>query len=112
VDATVYIPNPDLVFKNDTGHYILIQTRIEGKQLSFDFYGTKPSRSVKFAGNDTAGGAVPIVEQVSPAIYDQEARGRGSFTAQFWRFIYDGAGNLVTKSNWVSKYDSPDKYPH
>jgi vancomycin resistance protein YoaR len=112
VDATVYIPNPDLVFKNDTGHYILIQTRIEGKQLSFDFYGTKPSRSVKFAGNDTAGGAVPIVEQVSPAIYDQEARGRGSFTAQFWRFIYDAAGNLVTKSNWVSKYDSPDKYPH
>jgi vancomycin resistance protein YoaR len=112
VDATIYLPKPDLVFKNDTGHYVLIQTHIEGTKLTFDFYGTKPNRSVKFAGNEAGNGAVGIVEQVTPAIYDQEARGRGSFTAQFWRFIYDAAGNLVTKSTWVSKYDSPDKYPH
>lgn len=112
VDATIYLPKPDLVFKNDTGHYILIQTHIEGTKLTFDFYGTKPNRTVKFAGNDTAAGAAGVVEQVNPLIYDKEARGKGSFTAQFWRFIYDSAGNLTTKSTWVSKYDSPDKYPH
>lgn len=112
VDATVYIPHPDLVFKNDTGHYILIQTRIEGSRLTFDFYGTKPARTIKFAGNAEASGAVFPVEQVSPAIYDQEARGQGSFTAAFWRFIYDSSGKLITKSNWVSKYDTPTKYPH
>jgi vancomycin resistance protein YoaR len=112
VDATIYLPKPDLVFKNDTNKYILIQTRIEGYNLYFDFYGTKVARTVTFAGNEAASGAVPIVEKVSPHLYDQGVRGKGSFTAQFWRFIYDSSGKLVTKSNWISKYDSPDKYPH
>lgn len=112
VDATIYLPKPDLVFKNDTGHYILIQTHIDGYKLSFDFYGTKVARTVTFAGNENAEGAVLSVEKITPKIYDQGIRGKGSFTAQFWRFIYDSSGNLTTKSNWVSKYDSPDKYPH
>lgn len=44
VDATIYIPKPDVRFKNDTGHYILIQRRIEGDKLFFDFWGTKDGR--------------------------------------------------------------------
>jgi vancomycin resistance protein YoaR len=112
VDATIYLPKPDLVFKNDTGHYVLIQTHIEGYKLTFDFYGTKPARTISFAGSPDAVGAVPVVEQITPLIYDQEARGKGSFTAQFWRFIYDSSGALIKKSDWVSKYDSPDKFPH
>lgn len=112
VDATVYLPKPDLVFENDTGHYILIQTHIEGTRLTFDFYGTKPKRTVKFAGNENAKGAVYPVERVTPLIYDFGARGKNSFTAVFWRFIYNANGKLIRKSNWVSKYDSPDKFPH
>ncbi len=112
VDATVYIPKPDLVFKNDTGHYILIQTKIEGTKLSFEFYGTKPKRSVKFAGSENGSGAVEIVEKVTPLIYDAGARGNGSFSAIVWRFIYDESGKLVISSKFVSKYDSPDNYPH
>ncbi len=46
-DATIYNPKPDLRFKNDTGHYILIQTRIEGNDLYFDFWGTKDGRKVE-----------------------------------------------------------------
>jgi vancomycin resistance protein YoaR len=112
VDATIYLPKPDLVFKNDTGYYVLIQTHIEGYKLTFDFYGTKPARTITFAGSPDAVGAVPVVEQITPLIYDKEVRGKGSFTAQFWRFIYDSNGTLIKKSDWVSKYDSPDKFPH
>lgn len=112
VDASVYIPKPDLVFKNDTGKYILIQTRIEGTKLVFDFYGTKLNRRVAFAGNDRADGAATVVEQVNPLVYDQGVRGKDSFTAAFWRFIYDGTGKLITTNKYLSKYDSPDKYPH
>ncbi|MCK4891863.1 MAG: VanW family protein, partial [Candidatus Pacebacteria bacterium] len=36
-DATIYPPHPDLRFKNNTPAYILIQTRIEGNKLFFDF---------------------------------------------------------------------------
>jgi vancomycin resistance protein YoaR len=41
VDATIYYPQVDFKFVNDTGHYILIQTHMEGTTLTFDYYGTK-----------------------------------------------------------------------
>lgn len=45
-DATIYDPSPDLKFKNDTGSYILIQSRIVGTKLYFDFWGKKDGRKV------------------------------------------------------------------
>ncbi len=111
-DATIYIPSPDLKFKNDTGHYILIQTRVVGTRLYFDFYGTKVARTVKFSGNQNATGAVDLVENVTPYIYDYGLRGNNSFTALFYRHIYDSLGKLTDNDRFTSKYDSPDKYPH
>jgi len=46
-DATIYNPWPDFRFINDTGNYILIQSRIEGNNLYFDFWGTKDGRLVE-----------------------------------------------------------------
>lgn len=47
-DATVYVPSTDLKFKNDTGHYILIQTKVDPakKKMFFEFWGTKDGRQV------------------------------------------------------------------
>lgn len=45
-DATIYDPSPDLKFKNDTEGYILIQSRIVGTKLYFDFWGKKDGRKV------------------------------------------------------------------
>ncbi len=44
MDATIYNPWPDLKFINDTGKHILMQTRIEGTKIYFDFWGTKDGR--------------------------------------------------------------------
>jgi len=44
-DAAVYLPKPDVRFLNDTGNNILIQSRIEGDNLYFDFWGTKDGRT-------------------------------------------------------------------
>jgi vancomycin resistance protein YoaR len=46
-DATIYDPNPDLKFVNDTGRYILFLTKIEGDNLIFEFWGTKDGRQVE-----------------------------------------------------------------
>lgn len=54
-DATIYSPWPDVRFINDTGSHILIQSRIEGDNLYFDFWGTKDGR---------------IVEKTEPTIYN------------------------------------------
>lgn len=47
-DATVYVPSTDLKFKNDTGHFILIQTKVDPakKKMIFEFWGTKDGRQV------------------------------------------------------------------
>jgi len=95
LDATVYIPNPDLRFLNDTPNYILVQTRIEGTQLFFDFYGTSDGRQAKLVGPFvTSHGA----DGAMKTIVTQE--------------IYDKDGNLIKKSEFKSNYDSPSKYPH
>lgn len=48
IDATIYTPTVDLKFKNDTGHYILIQSSIDLNNLSlaFYFYGVSDGRKV------------------------------------------------------------------
>ncbi len=43
-DAAVYIPWPDVRFVNDTGNYILIQSRLVKNDLYFDFWGVKDGR--------------------------------------------------------------------
>ena len=43
-DATIYNPWPDLKFLNNTEQHILLQTRIQGTELYFDFWGTKDGR--------------------------------------------------------------------
>jgi vancomycin resistance protein YoaR len=45
LDATIYGPHPDLRFVNDTGHYLLLQGRIEGTDVVFELYGQKDGRS-------------------------------------------------------------------
>ncbi|MDD3531748.1 MAG: VanW family protein [Candidatus Shapirobacteria bacterium] len=46
LDATVFAPSPDLKFKNDTGHYLLVQTVFLPQEwrLIIDFYGTNDGR--------------------------------------------------------------------
>ena len=46
-DAAVYLPRPDVKFLNDTGNNILIQSRIEGNKLYFDFWGKKDGRNAQ-----------------------------------------------------------------
>ncbi|MEL7666312.1 MAG: VanW family protein [Candidatus Shapirobacteria bacterium] len=50
-DATVFIPNPDLKFKNDTGHYVLIQSYYDGtnKKLTYEIYGTSDGRKAEIS---------------------------------------------------------------
>ncbi len=43
-DATIYPPHPDFRFLNDTGNYLLFQTRIEGDDLYYEIWGTKDGR--------------------------------------------------------------------
>lgn len=61
IDATVYVPTVDLKFRNDTGHYILIQSAVDPAtlRLTFYIYGTSDGRKVSMT--------TPIVTNIVPA---------------------------------------------
>ncbi|MFH1173494.1 MAG: VanW family protein [bacterium] len=46
-DATIYGPHPDLKFINDMATNLLLQTRIEGNEVIFEFYGASDNRRVE-----------------------------------------------------------------
>jgi len=95
MDATVYIPRPDLRFINNTPGYILIQTKISGTELVFDFYGTDDGRKINIIG--------PKVLEKNPD---------GSMKTVFTQQVFDKDGRMTIEDIFNSAYDSPDKYPH
>ncbi|MFA6383140.1 MAG: VanW family protein [Parcubacteria group bacterium] len=95
MDATVFIPNPDLKFLNNTPGYILMQTKIEGTKLIFDFYGTSDGRKINITG--------PTITERNPD---------GSMKATFTQEVLDKDGNQILHNVFNSSYDSPSKYPH
>ena len=92
-DATVYNPSPDLKFINDTGSPIYIATKILGTQLIFEVWGKKNNREVRING--------PFVTNRKPD---------GSITAAVAQFVKQN-GKTIREKNFVSNYQSPDKFP-
>ncbi|MBP9752099.1 MAG: VanW family protein [Candidatus Moranbacteria bacterium] len=95
MDATIYIPNPDLRFTNNTGNAILILSSIENSTLTFRFYGTKDGRQVEIDG--------PHILESNPD---------GSMKTTFSQKVVDASGNTVIDDAFPSSYKSPDLYPH
>jgi vancomycin resistance protein YoaR len=60
-DATVYSPSPDLKFKNDTEHYVLIQNSFDGvnRRLVYEIYGTSDGRITEISNYRKWGWAPP-----------------------------------------------------
>ena len=92
-DATIYPPNPDLKFMNDTPGHILIQTRIVGTKLFFDFYGTSDGRTTEVIG--------PIVTKKGAD---------GSAEAYLTQKVTRNDEIIIDKT-FFSKYRSPLLYP-
>lgn len=90
-DAAVYSPHPDLRFKNDTPSNILVQTKIIGSKLYFEFYGTPDGRETKVIG---------------PVEYDKKPD--GSLKAKLTQEIYKD-DTLIAKKVFTSSYRSPHK---
>lgn len=93
-DATIYPPFPDLKFINNTPAYILIQTKIEGFVLTFEFYGTNDNRKVVIDGP-----------------YQYDIKEDGSMKAKLTQKVYDKNGNLFVDKTFNSTYKSPNLYP-
>ncbi|MBI5254659.1 VanW family protein [Candidatus Falkowbacteria bacterium] len=65
-DATIYTPHPDVRFVNDTGHYLLLQTKIIGLNVRFELWGAKDGRKVSFEGQNKT----EDLSKLKPVIYN------------------------------------------
>lgn len=95
VDATIYYPQVDFKFRNDTGSHILIQTVLSGTTLKFQFYGTK-TKSGRIRGPYFVSGSL---DHTKP-----------SHTV-FYRDILDLAGNVIKTDTVHTYYQSSEKFP-
>ncbi len=111
LDATVFEPTVDFKFRNDTEAYLLIQPKIDLRTttLTFNFYGTKPNRTVEMEE--------PIVENIvphGPPIYTEDPTLNKGVTKQV-DYAHDGAdvtiwrkiivnGQVVKRERFFSRY--------
>lgn len=93
-DSTIYPGYTDLRFRNNTPGHILVQTKIEGTKLSFDFWGTSDGR---------------IVEVEGPYPYNRQPDGAVKATLT-QRVLKDG--QTVFEKAFNSNYKSPNLFPH
>jgi vancomycin resistance protein YoaR len=110
-DATVFIPNPDLRFVNDTGNYVLIQSYYDGvnKKLAYEIYGTSDGRKTEIS-NYKQWGAAPappdvwIDDPTLPAgkVVKDESRVPGLKTAFDWTVTRNG--EVIHQKTFTSSY--------
>jgi len=98
MDATIYGPHPDVRFLNDTGHNILLQIKIEGTKLTFEFWGTSDGRKVEITDpeiyNRTGIPADRLIENpnLKPGEKKKLETGRGGADTHFYRYITKADG--------------------
>jgi vancomycin resistance protein YoaR len=96
MDATVYVPKPDLTFINNMPGAILVQSSIENDtELVFRFYGTKDGRAITIDG--------PHILQSNPD---------GSMKTVFSQLVTDATGASIINDSFWSNYKSPSLFPH
>jgi vancomycin resistance protein YoaR len=93
-DATIYPPYTDFRFLNNTPGYILIQTKIEGTKLSFEFWGTDDNRSVVVDG---------------PHPYNKKPDGA---VKSVLKQTVTKDGQTLVEDTFYSNYKSPNLFPH
>ncbi|MEA2088544.1 MAG: VanW family protein [Patescibacteria group bacterium] len=108
-DATVYIPKPDVKFVNDTEKYILIQTKIDGDDLIFEFWGASDGRKVEVSKpkifNIVSPGPTKIIEteDLDPGVKKCTESSHNGADAEFTREITTADGE-VNEEIWSSHY--------
>jgi len=111
LDATIYTPNVDLRFKNDTSAFLLIKPEVDKAKgrITFSFYGTRPDRTVELSKPE-----ISNVRPPEPPIYQEDSSlPRGTIKQVEWardgqdvvvrRIVRTGDGK-VTEDRFVSKY--------
>lgn len=116
MDATIYDPAPDFRFVNNYNSYILVQSKIVGSKLTFEFYGTKDTRVVEQSTPEMfdVNGPPPAIEVPTDtlAVGDRQLieHGHQGASAKF-HYKVTRDGQTLQETDFLSKYVAlPEKW--
>lgn len=110
MDATIYDPSPDLKFKNDTPGYILVQGKVSGNTLTFEFYGTSDGRKIEISDPrvyDITTPPEPVyIEDASLAPEETKVleKAHNGASAEFHYKVTNAEGKITFEKTFYSKY--------
>jgi vancomycin resistance protein YoaR len=108
-DATVDYPSTDLKFVNDTGHWLLLRTRVGSSSLTVALYGTPQHRRVESTTAPLRTVAPPPVKKtvdatLKPGEVVVDDPGVPAQSTSVERKVYASDGKLLSDSTWYSSY--------
>ncbi|MEK9156154.1 MAG: VanW family protein [Patescibacteria group bacterium] len=109
MDATIYDPAPDFKFKNNYVSHILIQSKVEGTKITFEFYGTKDTRQVEIGEPETWGEVSPgnpvvtETDTLPPGERKQIEKAHAGISAKF-HYKVSREGEILQETDFRSKY--------
>jgi vancomycin resistance protein YoaR len=92
LDATVYVPQVDFKFKNDTPYWLLMETYPSNTSLTWKFYSTSDGRSVSW---DTTG-LQNVAEPPAPLYQENDKLAKGEINQVDW--AVEGADVTVDRT--------------
>lgn len=116
MDATIYDPAPDFKFINNYSSHILIQGKVVGTKVLFEFYGTKDSRVVEVGTPDLydivePGPAIEIPSDTLPAGQRQQLEKAHAGASTKFHYKVTRDGTTLQERDFLSKYVAwPEKW--
>lgn len=111
IDATIFSPSTDFKFLNDTGHHILIQTKVDTKNLTMrvEIYGTSDGRvsevSKPIITNQTSAPATVYVDDPTlPAGTMKQIDWSAPGAKATFDYSVKRAGEIIYEKRFVSNY--------
>lgn len=110
MDATIYDPAPDFKFVNNYASHILIQSKVEGTKITFEFYGTKDNRQITISDpvvSDYVSPSTPIIvetDTLAPGVRKQLEKAHQGATAVFNYKVVSTGGEILQEKTFKSVY--------
>jgi vancomycin resistance protein YoaR len=101
LDATVYPPQVDMQFTNDSEHYILIESYTYGTMAYFKMYGTKDGREVNMEGpfiSNRQAAPPPVytvTSDLEAGVIEKKDSAHNGFTATWTRTVTYPVGHYL-----------------
>ncbi len=116
LDATVYDPNPDFKFLNDTPGSLLVQSYADGDSAYYVFYGTNDGRRVTMEGpyaydyRSVPTDVITYVTTLEPGVRSLKEHGHTGFKVDWTRTITRTDGTMTTETIHSDYEARPEKW--